>query len=327
MLLFSDLHLRPESESVVMGEVLPGIRAACAQHAEKFVGFLGDFYHLRYTVDVRLQNAVRDELLRWAKDGIDLWVLPGNHDQVDIAGRNAMEVFDDLPNVTVFTEPVWTREGLWVPYRAKHEDIQAALALPKPMASFPQTLFLHHGIHGAMMNNQHADEGGLPLGMFSQFQTILCGHYHKRQQVGDRLWYIGSPWQTTAGEIGQPKGYALWDRKTLSFVETQWGPRHFKIVMTSPEQTVDLSFARPCDHVQIEVRHAGIDTVSLARQFSTAGGVRPVIENAVQHSVEQRLGAAGSIEEYAGRYVTQFGAEQGLDNARLLAVFKELTTP
>lgn len=323
MILFSDLHLKPESEKVVLGEVLPGIRAACEQHNDRFVGCLGDFWHLRYTVDVRLQNAVRDELRRWQQAGINLWVLPGNHDQVDLNGRNALEVFGDLPNVKVWTEPTWTHVGLWVPYRARHEDIAAAIKIPKPSAKWPNVLFLHHGVRGAFMNNLMADQEGLDPGMFQTFQSVLCGHYHKRQNVGDRIWYIGSPWQTRADELGQSKGYALWDGTALQYVDCDWGPKHYKLIVESPDQPIDLSFVRPQDKVKVEVRHAGVDTEQLAAKLSSTG-VLPVIEQNVEHRVEQRLGAAGSIEEYAVRYAEKFAGEQALDQAKLIQTFKEL---
>ena len=323
MILFSDLHLKPESEQVALGEVLPGIRAACRRHDDKVVGFLGDWWHLRYAVDVRLQNAVRDELLRWQQDGIELIVLVGNHDQVDVAGRNAMEVFGDLPHVTVVSEPRWRDDGLWIPYRVRRQDIVAALLLPKPRASIPSVLFMHHGVRGAMMNSQVADTEGLELDLFQNFDTILCGHYHQRQQVGTKLHYVGSPWQTKADEIGQSKGYAVWNGGVLHYYDAAWGPRHYKVVVGSADQVVDLSMVRACDKVKIEITDAGVDAEKIARQVA-AIGVLPVIEHNVEHHVEQRLGAAGSIEEYAVRYAEMFAQEQSLDAARLIGVFKEL---
>jgi DNA repair exonuclease SbcCD nuclease subunit len=325
MLLFSDLHLKPESEQIVLGEVLPGIREACERHNDRFVGFLGDFYHLRYTVDVRLQNAVRDELKLWHTRGIQLWVLPGNHDQVDLQGRNALEVFDALPNVQVWTEPTWTHFGLWVPYRARHQDIQAAIAIPNPYPKkWPNVLFLHHGLRGAFMNNLMADPDGLPVEMFQTFDAVLCGHYHKRQQIGDRAWYIGSPWQTKADELGQPKGYAVWDGKALKYVDCDWGPKHYKLIVESPDQKIDLSFVRPQDKVRVEVRHAGVDTEKMAAQIA-ATGVLPVIDHNIEHKVEARLGDANSIEEYVARYAGMFADEQKLDVTRLVQTFVELT--
>lgn len=324
MILFSDLHLKPESEKVVLGEVLPGIRKACALHEDRFVGMLGDFWHLRYTVDVRLQNGVRDELKRWHQDGIELWVLPGNHDQVDLDGRNALEVFDDLPNVKVWTEPTWTNTGLWVPYRARREDVASAIAVPNPYPGmWPNVLFLHHGIKTAAMNNLMVDTEGLPVEMFQTFDAVLCGHYHKRQQVGAKLWYVGSPYQTKADEVGQAKGYAIWDGKQLRYVDCDWGPKHYKLIVESPDQPVDFSFARPQDRVKVVVRHAGIDTVSMAQRLAAAG-LAPVIEHDIEHKTEIRLGNANSVEEYAARYAEQFAAEQSLDPGRLLQTFQEL---
>ena len=244
-------------------------------------------------------------------------------------GRNALEVFDDLHGVMVVTKPMWSTHGLWVPYRARREDVQAALATPWPDGPVvhgvrPNTLFIHHGVQGAFQNNAMVDTDGLPLDMFAPFKHVLCGHYHKRQTLGGKVHYVGSPWQTKADEAGQSKGYAIWDGKRLEYVDTQWGPRHYKLIVESPEQVIDTSFMRPQDKLKVEIRHAGVDTGALASRLA-AVGIAPVIEHNIEHQHELRLGTANSLEEYAGRYVSAFATERALEPARLMSVFQKIT--
>jgi DNA repair exonuclease SbcCD nuclease subunit len=184
-------------------------------------------------------------------------------------------------------------------------------------------VFIHHGIRGAMMNNLMADSEGLPLAMFDGFDAVLSGHYHKRQQVG-RVWYIGSPWQTKADEIGQSKGYALWDGKRLKYVDASWGPRHYKFTVDDPWQELDLSMVRSCDRVRVEITHPRVDREKIAAQLAKVG-VLPVVEGAQAPEIKQRLGAAGSLEEYAGRYIEAFAAERQLEGSRLHDVFRRIT--
>jgi UDP-2,3-diacylglucosamine pyrophosphatase LpxH len=82
MILFSDLHLKPESADVCF-EVLDAVCAlACA--SDRQVAFLGDFWHVRYALPVDLLNCVSDEMARWQLEGVEAHLLPGNHDQIDV---------------------------------------------------------------------------------------------------------------------------------------------------------------------------------------------------------------------------------------------------
>jgi hypothetical protein len=316
MLLFTDLHCREDSASVVIDEVLPGLLQACLQHGEREIACLGDFYHFRYRIDVRLQNAVRAWLLDLVRNGILVHMLPGNHDQVDIAGRNALEVFDGINGVRVYTEPTWTEHGLWVPYRKNPDDIARALQMPyQGKGATPKILFMHHGVRGAMMNNTMADTEGLDPAMFEPWRKVLCGHYHKRQTVG-RVTYLGSPWQTRSDEAGQPKGYARWDHRELTFYDTAWGPRYHQFVL-EPGQALDLSQVGPRDDVRVRTA-SGVDPEKVGQQLAQAG-LRHTVTPEVKVA-EARLAVpdGADLRTYAYEFLKQ--AETPLDKKQLLDV-------
>jgi len=216
MILFSDLHLCEESAETVFGQVLPGLFRACIERKDYEIACLGDIWHIRYKIDARLQNLLRDELVRWTLVGIRITILPGNHDQYEIDGRNALEVLGHIAGIQVYTVPTRDSRGLWVPYRKDISEIQVAIReVPESMLPLGEpTLFLHHGIQGAWMNDKVYDTKGVKLeDIGPQWQTVLCGHYHRHQKMGNRLWYIGSPYQTSVHEAGDPKGYCIWDGK------------------------------------------------------------------------------------------------------------------
>lgn len=329
MILFSDLHLRDDSAETVLKEVLPGIREACLASRDLEVGFLGDWYHIRYTISVRLMNAVRDELLRWHEDGIRVYMIPGNHDQIDIHGRNALEVLGDLPNVEVYTVPTWNHHGLWMPYRASNDVLKAELAqaiacqATMPYAGQPLTLFIHHGVRGALMNDTKANTEGLGVEAFAGFNAILCGHYHKRQTL-DRLTYIGSPWQTTAAEAGQPKGCAHWDGTRLQFTDMAWGPRFFNVAHTGGKFVMPKGAT---ERDEVRVKTTGATAEADAKKIGKAlakAGIPGVVTPEVQ-AAEQRLDVSQgeSLEGYAKAYVDQLPTELGRE--RLMAAFKYVT--
>ena len=65
MIIFSDLHLREDSAKVCFEEVLPGVLNAAIERGDNVIACLGDVFHFRYTVSVKLLNGLRDELRRW----------------------------------------------------------------------------------------------------------------------------------------------------------------------------------------------------------------------------------------------------------------------
>lgn len=326
MLLFSDLHLREESEDTVFEEVLPGILQAALDRNEKVIACLGDVLHFRHRVVVRLMNRLRDELRRWGSQGIEVIILPGNHDQIDYQGRNALEHLDDLKNVSVYTEPQWDEHGLWIPYRKRNEDIEAALrisshAFPRRGVP-PMVAFMHCGVRDAWMNDNIQDSEGLPASVFQTFNRVLCGHYHKHQDVGGKISYIGSPYQTKADEAGQNKGYAIWDGQNLEYVMTHWGKRYHRFELKSGQE-LDLSGVDPKDEVRVTTA-AGVDPDAIGKALAKAGIERHTVTPAVQVS-EQRLdvGDGASMAEYAVAYVSQ--QETSLDSDKLMGVFTELS--
>lgn len=326
MIIFSDVHLREESANVVLGEVLPGIYQACLERQDYEVACLGDLFHFRYKIDARIQNAVKDEFRRWAQGGIRLRILPGNHDQYDVAGRNVLELFDHLPNVKVYSEPTWDEDGYWIPCRKNPDVVLAALATPPPRPDMPPVLFLHQGIRGALMNDSVTDQEGIPLAALGdRWRTVLCGHYHKHQRVGERVWYIGSPWQTGVLEAGQPKGFCAWLGGQLHFCERHWGPRYHTFEVEAG-QSLDLSGVSSRDEVRVKTKGAGAEKAAeqIGARLVQVGVSRHTVTPEMQR-VEARLAVAdgASLQQYAEAYV---GVTHGdLDPGHLLRVFHELT--
>lgn len=328
MIVTADLHLKEESSDVVLREVLPGIFQACLERSEHEVAILGDVLHFRYKVDARIQNALKDEFKRWAGAGINVRILPGNHDQYDVSGRNALELFNEMPNVKVYSEPTWDADGLWIPYRKDPKAITIALCLPAvPMPTPTYTLFMHHGIRGAWMNDNVQDSEGVDLESLDplRWKAILCGHYHKHQKIGPNFWYIGSPWQTTANEAGQVKGYVEYAGQALAFVPKAWGPRFHRFEL-APGQALDLSQVSPRDEVRIKTTGKGAEAAAaiIGKQLVEAGLTRHVVTPDVE-PMQARLAVSPSstLAQYAKAYVDQLGTD--LDKNRLMKMYEELT--
>ena len=270
MIVFSDLHLREQSEDVCF-RVLDRI-AAAARDSDHHVVCCGDFWNIRYQVNVRLLNRVHAVLEAWGSEGIAVDFLPGNHDQVDVSGRNALEVFEAHEYVTVWTDPGTYEVELpggelvtlgFVPYR-KDIDVQRA-DLTSVLAHKPTVVFGHFGIHGAIMNSGQVDQGGLHLP--ASDALVVLGHYHKHYQHvetrgrRERGWvYVGSPYQVDFGEVGNVCGFLTVDpagRFAFDAFDVS-APRHCILRWDPVEQEAPPAlpdgFDVERDHVRLDIK-------------------------------------------------------------------------
>lgn len=318
MIVFADLHLKEDTEKTVFEQVLPGLFAAVSTDSDRVLACLGDFFHLRYRVPVHLLNRTAKFLEALEKANIKLIFLPGNHDQVNVDGENALEVFQRYRNVEVISKPAWNQYGFWIPYRKRSEDIAAALEYGhNTQQGRPPVLWMHHGVQGASIAPGHRDTASLPPETFRKW-VVLCGHYHIRQQLAT-VRYIGSPYQTKADEAGQDKGYAIWSPTSyqLNWVTMLWGKRYHNLGLV--DGVVDLSSVKPGDEVRVSTG-SGVDTVALSKSLQDAGVsfvVTPQVEQSIARlAVTEKAG----VYDFAKAYVEQFGGD--LDQDKLLALYR-----
>lgn len=314
-IVFSDLHLKPGSESVVFDYVLPGIAEAARQQKCDHVLFLGDWYTLRYQVSLNLQNRCLDFFR--AENGITWHILAGNHDQYDTTGRNALEVFDELPNVKVYTEPTKTDFGFFVPYRLDHDEIKQLLANDDS-----EIAYLHTGIVGALQNSRITCERGVNPSVLDKYNLVLSGHYHKRQTLGSRnhVHYVGSPYETRADESGDPKGYGILDTNSVEWrwVNANWGPKHYRV---KPDQ-LDVSSLKKGDVVRVEIESER-EIEALSQPLRSLGIKHTFVLKNQKSENRLKVAADANIEDYAKTYVDEF-APANLDKGKLLAAFRAL---
>lgn len=320
---FSDLHLRPESEQVCFDVLERVEREALAD--DKVIVFLGDFFQTRYSVPVSLLNRVRETLFRWSVAGVQTHLLPGNHDQIDWAGRHALEVFQHVPGVVVHTLPGWDALGLWLPYRKDPREL-AELVLRGVPAGAPKIAHLHHGIMGATMNNGMVagDQDGIPPDVFAAFDVVFCGHWHRHHQVRNCV-YAGSPWQTRPDEAGQAKGVLRVQGARWQFVQFVAG-RQFHDVVTFDKS--EIAAVRPGDVVRISA--GSVPEKQLQQLVTAIRGMGADVQVRVpeQEARGPRLGidVTAPLREQAAKYVQTQQLPDGLDMDYLMRLFDEVVS-
>ena len=325
MILTSDWHLHERSAHTVLEEVIPWVADYADRSGDLDVACLGDLFHVRNKVSVRLLNDLVDRLKEFADRGVSWTLLPGNHDQYEVGGRNALEVLGEIDGVSVWTEPGWDHRGLWVPYRKHWRSLAEALELPAPPDS-PRVAYMHCSVVGAWMNDGVQASEGVDPAALSGFDVVFSGHYHRHHRV-QNVVYVGSPYQTRADEAGQEKGVVqLFAGGTWEFAPVCVGKRYHKFAVRSRVdlEALDLSAVVPGDEVRVQ-SGVGLDPEVVSAAL-TASGVDTHVVTPEQGAFESRLAVGGdeSIRAYAEAYVDSVGS--GLDRSELMRVFEELTS-
>jgi hypothetical protein len=323
MIVFADLHLEESSEDVAFRALAEIERMALA--TDGVVACLGDFWHLRYRLPVRLLNRVADLLASWVRANLVVHLLPGNHDQIDVEGQHALDVFrhagcwvHSFPEISPRVMP-GVRAG-WVPYR-KHEQ---HAALHGVLQQQPHVVFGHFGMAGAIGNSGQAIVDGLTYP--ASAPPLVLGHYHRRQ--GQANWqYVGSPYQRNYGEEGNVCGVLRIDHR----LQMDWcaldvgAPTHHTVIW---DPAVGPPPPRPGGgHVRLKIRasHEMIIAGKFKETLKTAGldDVEIIVEPVAQPR-EHRfvLNQGETLLAAARRYVGERLSAEPKQQERTYAALK-----
>jgi DNA repair exonuclease SbcCD nuclease subunit len=76
----------------------------------------------------------------------------------------------------------------------------------------------HLEIAGAMMYRGIPGHGGLEISAFERYSSVLSGHYHTRSFLdGNRINYVGTPYEMTWSDSGDQRGFTVLDTETLEY--------------------------------------------------------------------------------------------------------------
>ena len=174
---------------------------------------LGDWYDSRQSVNLKVLNLgvdVAEELSNVFKDGV--YVIIGNH---DVWGKstndiNSLKSLKWIPRVEIFQEPetlvLGDKKFLMMPWRKDHATEEEFLDSAGPH----DYLCCHADIRGLKFNRYVTVEEGADSKKFKKFKTVYSGHIHYAQVVNN-IHMLGSPYELTRSDMGNPKSVTLLD--------------------------------------------------------------------------------------------------------------------
>ena len=204
------------------------------------IRFSGDFWHHRGVLRVDCLNAVLANLRSWT---VPLVLIPGNHDQITLGGRNhGLTPLENsfmlntangtIPGPLVLSYPTKFRNALFVPHIRDVSTMESILK--SPLTQSVNSLFVHAEVTGAFMNDLIVSQGGVPPSFFPPNKLIYSGHFHKPHTVKSgsvKIEYLGSPYETSLAEAHQSKSLAILNEswQCLEYVPLDIGRKHFKV--------------------------------------------------------------------------------------------------
>lgn len=243
-IVFSDLHLNiwakfnENNHRTLNGfKVLDQLAGICTNKRVPAL-FCGDFFHKPESMDQELYLYVHD----WLNDLYEkypkfkIFAIEGNHDlakvnTVDKLQRGWLKGLEfeggnhhPITVISPKTPPAMIGKGIMVygvPYIDHNTGLSEMLKKIRLIKDFKSVLLLHTDYPGARDTDGRVVDSveNLNLNTLNRFDLVLCGHIHKAQKLGKKVYMIGAPIQQRRTDRNCEMGYwELYEDLSMKFV-------------------------------------------------------------------------------------------------------------
>ena len=185
----------------------------------------GDFFDNRKSLNIKAWNFCKSVLLNPLREaGIELITYAGNH---DVVYKNTNELYsvkefvskEEFPNVTVIDTLIEIGNIAYIPWINK-ENYDEFIKWQEKASS--DIVFGHFEFSGFDLMKGVENKHGLQASNFKDIPLVISGHFHTRSQKGN-IVYVGTPYEMTWADFGDPKGFHILDTKThdLTFIKNE----------------------------------------------------------------------------------------------------------
>lgn len=212
-------------------KVLNQMKEECKERGIKHVMFAGDLHHTRGKIPTIVGNVIQDCLKTFPEEGIEMLMIPGNHDDADNSDlpKHSLHAFKEISGITVVDAfEVVDFAGQRVACVRYSKNTKMVMDFINSVEDEDAILLGHLGLSGAFVG-----KGSYPMqDAFKPsdlrpdfFKFIVLGHFHKKQYIEGRnnFLYTGSPLQHTFNDEGSECGFHILDTDTglTEFVKIQ----------------------------------------------------------------------------------------------------------
>ena len=194
-------------------------------HNISTVVHLGDCFDVRKGIDYWSLNWAKNNFFTPLKErGIDLHLIVGNHDifyKDNLSINSPVLNLAEYDNITIYDEPTTASingtDVFMVPWICEGNADRFVEGLNRTSA---QLCMGHLELAGFYANKDYQCQHGTDAKVFSQFDRVFSGHFHKKSTSGN-VTYLGNPYQLYWNDEGDKRGFHLFDLETfeLDFIE------------------------------------------------------------------------------------------------------------
>lgn len=222
--LIADLHFgaRKNSEIILQSQkkffyeqFFPYLK----EHNIEKIRILGDIFESRTSIDVKIEN----EVLEFFKQPFKFDVIIGNHDLYynNDSSMSSLKMLEKYNNVNIINEQYIDSDTGFVsiPWIQDKDKFLSSLNNIKA-----DICFGHFDINSFVMVGNHISKNWLLPEHLKVFKKVFTGHFHKKSSIkyeNTIITYLGNPYHVDRNDIGQEKGFYIFDKDTfeIEFIE------------------------------------------------------------------------------------------------------------
>ena len=208
---------------------------------------MGDTFDSRKGIDFSALAWAKDNYYDRLKDmGIHVHTIVGNHTAY-YKNTNEVNAVDlllrEYDNVTVYSESTEVKldklNVLFIPWINK-ENEETTFKLIQ--SSTCKIAMGHLELNGFRAHRGCIMDHGHPGELYSEFTKVFSGHYHTRSDDG-RIYYLGNPYEMFWNDVGDRRGFSIFDTETLEHfhVDNPYRLFHNIYYEDTPHQLFDAS--------------------------------------------------------------------------------------
>ena len=235
----TDVHL-DRGNSDLVKDIFDQLVSLCHERGIGNVICAGDVFTTRSGQPLECLSAWQEILATLRDHKIVIDVIPGNHDKTD--GNDECSYLDvyDGASRWLRLHRVGSTEYFgngsvrvdFIPYFGTQrwmEEFESAEGYDDVAEGYElKVLVTHVAFNGVKNADGSTVEDGIKVGVVSDYDLVICGHYHDRSKVGSNIHYVGSAYQNNYGEGCVDKGFAiLYEDGSIEYVQSRF-PRYIK---------------------------------------------------------------------------------------------------
>lgn len=273
--LTADVHLGIPGRTQDIFWSLRTIRQYANTANIDIVIILGDLFHDRRYLEISLMNETYKFFKETKEKYGQTWIVfPGNH---DMFLKHSWTINSLLPlqdNITVIEDikilEIDDRRFWILPFISLEKSYMRMLNIIEKQHKDGDILLTHIGVANAILNTCFMlKEWSIVNFERSRFQRIYTGHFHSQQQIGENVYYPGSPIPFKFDEGDVIHGFYVLDTTTNKhrFVNIWKAGMHFFPDEIPPPQFCTITDDALENLEETDVKHNAIRIV-LQREYT-----------------------------------------------------------